>query len=124
MPRIFKNKWFWVSVVLLFVFAIIWDIFLASFILVTSLGSGKWSSTLLVLGLLYTVTVVYPRYLPKEDRKQYGWVRRLLLLVIAFIAFANHGFFQGLYFLATVFIFSRFMKWIAWIFVRRKPAIV
>lgn len=121
-PPLFKKKWFWVSAVLFLLFAIIWDIAFASFLLVKSLSSGQWSTTLLVLGFLYSVGIVYQSYIPKVDRKQVKWTGRLILVVIAFIVFPEYGFFKTLYFLATVFIFARFFKWITHMLVRkRKP---
>jgi hypothetical protein len=116
----FKSKWFWFAVLALFVFALIWDFAVASAILVKSVTSGKWSNVLLGLGLLYTTTVLYQKGLQGREKKRLRSFGRLVLLVIAFLAFRDHGFFQMLYFLATVFIFFRFMQWIVRIFTRRK----
>lgn len=121
-PPIFRKKWFWVSAILFLLFAIVWDIALASFILFKSLSSGQWSTTLLVLGFLYAVGIVYQSYIPKAERKQVKWAGRLLLIVIAFIVFPAYGFFKTLYFLATVFIFARFSKWIFRMFVKKRKA--
>lgn len=112
MPKVFRKKWFWVGVILLFIFAIIWDISIAAAVLITSLSSGQWSITLLGLGLLYTTAVLYHKYLPSENKKQVKTAGRLILLVIAVLTFIDYGFFKTLYFLATVIIFSRLMKWI------------
>jgi hypothetical protein len=119
---IFKKKWFWIGIGALFLFSIIFDITIAASVLVKSLSSGKWSSVLLSLGLLYSTVVVYKPYMPKTDRKKIGLLGKLILLIIAFIAFKDYGFFQTLYFLATVFIFSRFAKFISGIIMRRKQA--
>lgn len=102
------------------VLAIIWEIALASAILVSSLTSGKWSNVLLGLGLLYTLTVLYRRRLEGQEKRKLRTFGRLVLFIIAILAFQNHGFFGTLYLLATVFIFSRFMNWIAGLFTPRK----
>jgi hypothetical protein len=117
---LFKSKWFWIGVAALLVFAIIWDITLAGAVLVTSLMSGKWSTVLLGLGALYTLTVLYRRRMEGRDRKRLRSFGRLVLVVIAVLAFQGHGFWQMLYFLATVFIFSKFALWILRLFTHKK----
>ena len=116
----FKNKWFWISVVVLFVFALIWDITVAGAILIKSLASGKWGTLLLSLGGLYTLTVLYRKNLTGQDKKQLRNFGRLLLLIIAIFAFHDYGFWQMLYFITTVFIFTNFMKWIVGSLTRKK----
>jgi hypothetical protein len=115
-----KSKWFWIGVAALFVFAIIWDVVLASTILVKSVTSGKWSTELLGLGVLYALTILYQRRVTGIEKKRLRSFGKLVLLVIAIIAFHDHGFWQMLYFLTTVFIFSTFMKWIVGLFTRKK----
>jgi hypothetical protein len=117
---VFKNKWFWIGVVVLFVFAIIWDITIASAVLITSVMSGKWSLEILGLGVLYTLTVLYRKHVEWHDRRRLKTFGRLVLFVIAVISFHDYGFWQMLYFLTTVFIFTTFMKWIMGLLNRKK----
>jgi hypothetical protein len=117
-----KKKGFWggiAALIIFFVFAIIFDVIMASFILVKSLSSGQWSTLLLSLGLIYASLVVYRSYLSKEDQDKGKWFGRMLLVVIAILTFLDYGYFKMLYFLATVFIFSRFAKWISGLVVKR-----
>lgn len=121
-PNILKKKRFWFGVIFLFLTALVFDFAMASFVLVKSLSSGQWNNTLLALGLLYAAYTIYQSYLPKSDQKQSKWYGRILLLVIAVLTFMDYGYFKMVYFLATVFIFSRFSKWIVGFIVKRtKP---
>lgn len=116
---IFKKKRFWIGVVLLFLFAFIYDIAIGMFILTKSLSSGQWSTMLLGLGLLYVTFVLYQSYLPKDEQKKGKWFGRILLLVIAVSTFQEHGYFKMIYFLATIFIFARFTRWALWLVMKK-----
>ena len=120
MPSFLRKKWFWVSVILLFIFSIIFDLAVATGVLVTSLGSGRWSNELLGLGFLYAIAVTYQPYLENPERGQVKLLGRIVLLLVAYFAFSGYGFWQGFYFLATVFIFARFVRWLSRIFLKKR----
>lgn len=119
-PKVFTKIWFWAAVVLLFLFAFIFDLTIAGIVLVKSLSSGYWSNTLLGLGLLYAAITLYNSYLPKKDQKQLRWFGRLVLLTTIILTFIDYGYFKMIYFLATVLIFSRLIKWIAGFITKRE----
>lgn len=121
-PRLLKKKRFWFGVIFLFLTALVFDLAMASFVLVKSLSSGQWNNTLLALGLLYAAFTIYQSYLSKTDQKQGKWYGRILLLVIAVLTFMDYGYFKMVYFLATVFIFSKVSKWLVGFIIKRtKP---
>lgn len=119
-PKMFKKKWFWIGFILLLLFAIIFDIVIASLVLFKSLSSGQWSMTLLALGFLYSVGAIYQKYIPKEKRRQVRWTGRLLLLLIVILMVPDYGFLKTLYFVVTIFIFSRFAGWIVGVLTRKR----
>jgi uncharacterized BrkB/YihY/UPF0761 family membrane protein len=88
-PQLLKKKRFWFGVIVLFLAALIFDIAMASLILVKSLSSGQWSSTLLALGLVYAAMTIYYSYLPKAEQKSWKWSGRGVLLIIAVMTFMD-----------------------------------
>jgi hypothetical protein len=123
MNNLFRKPWFWIGLILLFIFALIFDFVFAGFVVFHNISSGKWSIMLLELGALYSGMSLYGSYLHKPESKQINLMGRVVLVIIAVLAFKGYGFWQGLNFIITVAIFSNLLKWIAHRIYKRKKKI-
>lgn len=119
---VFKNKWFWIGILFLFIFSILFDIVVGSTVLVKSLASGKWDRSLLLVGVFYSVITAYKPFAEIRLKRSLTVMGRMTILISAIWSLQLYGFFSMIYFLVTIIILAKIIGWILKLLVRKKQA--
>ncbi len=114
MPSLFKNKWFWIAVLVIFIGYIIFDLIFLNIWAIKQISTGVWDYRLVLMGaviLILDITLRQIKIFHQSELKQLPGILTLLTLIWAFIL---HGFFKALIFLSVLFILNRLLRIIVW----------
>lgn len=109
-PPILKKKWFWISLVVAFIVAFLFDTVVAFSVMTKSLTSGRWELPLLLTGVSYALIFSLKVFVSKTYKKKAVTLTRLLWFTCLVWAITHYGYFIGLYFIASITILSRFLS--------------
>ena len=111
---IFRKKWFWISVVVILIFSIIFDLVVLNLWAIHSISSGEWDiRLLLVAGALIISDGVGSVF--KKWKVQSSGYTRLIFFVLIIYAMSIHGFWDGLIFMSLILILSRLIRLFIWV---------
>jgi hypothetical protein len=105
--KIIKSPYFWISVVLFLLLAVIADLFLLYIWTLPKLINGQWNLYLLEAGLFSALLMALPKKKKTELGKKLLALGRIILFVSFIWAFKEYGFFKDLTFLAMIIFVSR-----------------
>jgi hypothetical protein len=112
--NIIRKRWFWISVVVLLVFSIIFDLVILNLWAINSISSGTWDiRLLLVAGALILSDGVGS--ISKKWKLQSSGYTRLIFFILIIYAISIHGFWNGLVFMSLILILSRLIRLFIWV---------
>ena len=109
-----RKKRFWISIFIIILISIIFDLIVLNWWAVHSLTSGKWDMRL-VLGTLLLLSSDFFSRISKKWKTQTAASSRFVFFLLVISAIIIHGFLSGLVFMSMIFILSRFIMLLVWI---------
>lgn len=110
----FKKRWFWISVVILLIFSIIFDLVILNLWAIHTISSGKWDvRLLLVAGGLIISDAGGSIY--KKWNLLISPYTRLIFFLLIISAIIIHGFWNGIVFMSLVLLLSRLIRLFIWV---------
>jgi hypothetical protein len=109
---IVKKKWFWMVIILLFVFAIIFDLFVAIIWVVKTLIFTPWNGPMFWIGIAAAVLGALTAKRKIFENKTIQDITKLLFFIALVLAFRDYGFWRGLVFIFGIIFLNRILKWI------------
>jgi hypothetical protein len=112
--KIFKKRWFWISVAILLIFSIIFDLVILNLWAINSISSGMWDIRLLLVAGALIFSDGVGSIFEKWKLQSSGYTR-LIFFVLVIYAVSIHGFWSGLVFMSLVLILSRLVRLFIWV---------
>src|SRR5438105_3165330 len=110
--QLVKKKWFWILIILLFIFAIVFDFSVAIIWVVKTLIFTPWNSPMFWIGISAAVLGAVTARRKIFENQAAKDISKLLFFIALVLAIRDYGFWRGLVFIIGIMFLGRILQWI------------